>query len=270
MEYDVMNFEVEVLEQSKERPQVVDFWAPWCQPCQILGPVLEKLASQAHAEWDLKKVNVDENQQLAAQFGVKGIPAVKLIVNGEIVSEFNGVLPEAQIKKWLKENVPSKESEQLDQVNALFDEGKQDEAVPILNQLIEQDPKHSEAAFLLSKVYLFSDAEKAISLLRVAQKDPQFLDEVYYLNKIAKLIELGNLPDQLPKAPVKDKIIQGLQALSQKDFDTGLNFLIEGVMIDKNYHNELPREACIAIFKYLGETHQITRKYRRRFDMALY
>jgi putative thioredoxin len=270
MEYDVMNFEVEVLEQSKERPQVVDFWAPWCQPCQILGPVLEKLATQANGEWDLKKVNVDENQQLATQFGVKGIPAVKLIINGEIVSEFSGALPEVQIQKWLKENVPSEESEQLGKVKVLFDEGKYDEALPVLHQIIEQNPQHSEVAFLLSKIYLFSDAEKAIDYLRVAQKDPQYLDETYYLNKIAELIKQGDLPDQLPEAPVKDKIKKGLQALGQKDFDTALKCLIEGVMIDKNYHNELPRESCIAIFKYLGETHEISRKYRRSFDMALY
>lgn len=270
MEYDVVNFELEVIEQSRQRPQVVDFWAPWCQPCQILGPVLERLASQANGQWDLKKVNVDENQDLAAKFGVKGIPAVKLIVDGEIKAEFSGALPEPQIKQWLKQYIPDENDEKVNQAKAWMAEGKQEKAEALLESVREENAQHSEAAYLLSKLQLFKEPEKSKELLSVAQKDPQYIDEVYYMNKIADLLSINNQPELLPEAPVKPKVQQALKNLAAKDFDGALQVMIEAVMTDKNYHNDLPREACIAIFKYLGDQDETTRKYRRRFDMALY
>lgn len=270
MEYDVINFELDVIEQSKVKPQVVDFWAPWCQPCQILGPVLEKLASRSEGKWDLKKINVDENQDLAAKFEVKGIPAVKLVIDGEIKAEFSGALPENQIKQWLKQYIPDESDEKLTQAQKFLEQEETEKASEILFDVMEKDPMHSEAAFLLSKMYLFSDAEKAQEYINIAQKDAQYVDEGYYMNKVADLVNLSQKPEKLPDAEVKEKVQASLQKLKNKDFDSALQLMIEAVMKDKSYDNDLPREACIAIFKYLGDQHEVTRKYRRRFDMVLY
>ena len=270
MEYDVMNFELDVIEQSRQLPQVVDFWAPWCQPCQILGPVLERLAAQANGHWQLKKVNVDENQDLAVKFGVKGIPAVKLIIDGQVKAEFSGALPEIQIQQWLKQHIPDENDEMINQARQWISEGDQSKAEKVLLKIVKDNPQNSEVAFLLSKIYLFSDGNKSKDYLSVAQKDPQFVDEAYFMNKIADLVNFHQAPESLPEAAVKSKVQEALQKLSDKDFDSSLQLMIEAVMQDKNYANDLPREACIAIFKYLGDQHEITRNYRRRFDMALY
>ena len=99
------NFEKEVIEKSKEIPIVVDFWAEWCMPCNMLGPVLEKLAKEYDGKIILAKANVDNAGTKSGEYGVSGIPAVKMFKNGEVVDEFVGALPEDQIKEWLDKNL---------------------------------------------------------------------------------------------------------------------------------------------------------------------
>lgn len=101
-------FKHEVLEKSKEKPVVVDFWAPWCGPCRILGPTLEKLAKTNKGTWRLVKINSDRQPELARRYDVRGIPAVKMFINGLVVAEFVGALPEPAIKRWLDESMPDR------------------------------------------------------------------------------------------------------------------------------------------------------------------
>lgn len=107
MEIDVNddNFEKEVIEESKKVPVVVDFWADWCMPCQMLKPVLEELAEEYKGKFVLAKLNVDENQRTSSKYGVSGIPAVKMFKNGKIISEFIGALPEQVVRQWLDKNI---------------------------------------------------------------------------------------------------------------------------------------------------------------------
>jgi len=99
------DFKEKVLEKSKEIPVVVDFWASWCMPCQILKPVLEKVSSDYGGKFELAKVNVDQARQSAAAYGIMGILSVKMFKNGEVVDEFTGALPEEKIREWLNKNL---------------------------------------------------------------------------------------------------------------------------------------------------------------------
>ena len=100
------NFQVEVIEKSHKKPVLVDFWAPWCGPCRIIGPALEKLARESKGAWRLVKINADHHQDLVQQYGVRGIPAVKLFIDGKVANEFVGALPEHAIRQWLAEALP--------------------------------------------------------------------------------------------------------------------------------------------------------------------
>ena len=102
MDVNLADFEEQVVAASDKVPVVIDFWAPWCAPCKSLKPILEKLAAEYDGKFLLAKVNSDENQELSAKYGVRGIPAVKAMVNGRIIDEFTGALPEGEVRAWVE------------------------------------------------------------------------------------------------------------------------------------------------------------------------
>ena len=101
----IINLQTDIIEASMTQPVLVDFWAEWCAPCRVLGPILEKLADEPDSNWNLVKVNTDLQPNLAIEYGIMGIPAVKLFVNGKIVDTFVGALPENQVKQWLNKHL---------------------------------------------------------------------------------------------------------------------------------------------------------------------
>lgn len=105
MEVEDSNFEEEVIEYSKQKPVVVDFWAPWCGPCLMLKPIMEQLAKELRDKVKIVKLNVDENPDTAERFEIMSIPSVKLFKNGEVVSEFVGARPKDFVVSWIEDNI---------------------------------------------------------------------------------------------------------------------------------------------------------------------
>ena len=117
------NFQTEVIEKSNHVPVVVDFWAPWCGPCQVLKPILEKLAEEYQGKFLLAAINADENQALSSQFGVRGIPSVKAVYKGKIVNEFSGALPESAVRDFLDKIIPNESEIKRQEAMAVYESG---------------------------------------------------------------------------------------------------------------------------------------------------
>ena len=260
-----MSFEKDVLEKSKKLPVVVDFWAPWCGPCQYLGPVIEQLASEAGGKWELVKINTDENQELSSRYGIRGIPAVKMFSKGEIIAEFTGALPKHEILKWLDKHIPSEEKELLEDIRTSLDNGDT-EAMAQLENFVLDYPEFDEAKLLLAKESIWIDPDRAITLTNEVKDRNKYFLTIEQLEAVAVLLKA----EFQGPSPAQKKLAASQEAFRSGDLESGIALLIEAVTLDKNYMDELPRKASIAFFNLMGPSHDYTKKFRKRFDMALY
>ncbi len=267
-QHDVTDFRQQVLEKSHEVPVLVDFWAEWCGPCKVLGPVLERLAEKAHGEWTLAKLDTEQFPEIAAQYNIRGIPAVKLFVDGEVTNEFVGELPDYQVEYWLQQSLPNKLRKQLLGAEYLAAEGKTEEAKGELERILKEDPSNLDARVTLARLQLFDDPARAAELVE-GLEEPSHQEMIDAVRTATRLNHVARDGDSLPDGPSKELYCEAAKAFLRQDFLAALGKLIEVIRTDRYYDDDGSRKACIAIFKILGEEHPTTQQFRREFSTAL-
>ncbi len=271
MPIDVDNFEDEVIQTSRRVPVLVDFWAPWCGPCHALGPILERLAERSDGKWKLAKLNTDEHPDVSQRYGIRGIPAVKLIVDGEVVDEFTGALPEYAVTQWLEKALPSENKKRLARAESAIEEGNESTAESLLEEILEDEPQNPKARLLLARILAFREPQRAADLATVsAFAGTGFVQIEEAVKTVARLFQLAEDTGALPEGDGRGTYLSALKALTSRDFDTALERFIEVIRTDRYYDDDGARKACVAVFTLLGDDHPVVKKYRRKFDMALY
>lgn len=270
MVYDTNNFQKDVMERSRQIPVLVDFWAEWCGPCKILGPVLEKLAEKYKGRWELVKLNTENYPQIATQYGIRSIPNVKLFVDGQVVNEFVGALPESAIEQWFKKALPSKYREKLNEAQQLISNGKINEARKLLEEIVASEPDNDHANALLARLLVFSNPGEAVEFAKRIEPGSAYFETAESIQTFANLFQHLNNSDNLAESISKKNYLKAIADLHEQNFEAAIQGFIEALQADRYYDDDGSRKACIAIFKFLGEDHPISKKYRPAFSSALY
>lgn len=279
--YDVgiEQFEAQVIERSKETPVIVDFWAPWCQPCRQLAPILEQIVREASGRVLLAKVNIDENQELAMMMGVQSIPAVVAFAQGQPVDQFMGVLPEDQLREWVGRLVPSRAQQLVDEALTLevADPAAAEKKLREALELESADSTRIHLARVLLSLNRIEECESLVSELEARGfLEPEAQAIRTQLNLRATAEESGGV--QQARAAVEanpDDLQLQIQLADACAADgrhrDALEILLAVVEKDLNgEHGNLAKKQMVDLFGVLAETSPLVGEFRRKLATVLY
>ena len=265
MSADVVNvtdgdFAQTVVEESRRRPVVVDFWAAWCAPCRTIGPVLERLAQEYGGRFRLAKLDVDANPQVSAAFRIQSIPAVKAFADGKIVQEFIGAIPEPSIRQFIETVLPTEADELAAQAELEEQAGRIDQAEQLFRRALSADKDHHVASLGLGRLAaLRGDPEEARTYLLPLRPDPE-------AERLLAALEVSEWSSPNGEGP----LAQAERAAAEGRWRDALEVFMAAVQNGTPDDRDRAREAMLKLFAVFGEEDPLTSEYRRRLAAALF
>ena len=285
---DTANFAQDVIDASMQTPVIVDLWAPWCGPCKQLGPAIEKAVTAARGAVRLVKINIDENQDLAAQLRVQSIPAVFAFFQGRPVDGFVGALPDSQIKDFVDrlvksagvEQGPSPVEQALEQAQAALDADQAGAASALYGQVLQYEPENPVAfAGMIRCSLATGDVAGARqifdSLTDELQQVPELVSVLASLELAEAGAEAGDIPELMAKVAADPQDHQARFDLAMALYGAGreeeaVEALLEIVRLGAAWNDEAARKQLVKFFEAWGPTHPLTATARRRLSSLLF
>jgi putative thioredoxin len=273
------DFVERVIHASHRHPVVVDFWAGWCRPCLQLKPILEALVVQRQGEVLLARVNTDEQPGLAAHFGIAALPSVKAFRDGQLVLEFEGLLPEESLREFLDRISPSEADQQVARARPL-EETNPAQAEALYRQAIDKDPNHDQARLGLARVLLaLNRTEEIEAILDLVSAEGEAVAEaeriksaLFYREQTQGSEDEPALRQKLAANPDDTQAAYDLGCLlaARGQHAEALELLLSAGQRDPALATSKVREAMVNIFHVLGDNHPLSNDYRARLSRLLY
>ncbi|MGA1264436.1 MAG: tetratricopeptide repeat protein [Prochlorothrix sp.] len=266
---DRQNFETAVLQASYDRPVLVDFFATWCGPCQMLKPVLERVIEDY--DITLAKVDIDQYPDLATQYQVDGVPDVRVVIRGEVQPGFVGMVPEPKIREFLAEiGLRSQVEAALTETESLIQAQRYPEAKASFDRLFQTYPNHPAVTVAAARFLLqLHQADHALKLLNTIGPS----EEPYYsqAQSIKGLAEFQAWATPAPEASdLEQRFAQGAAAVVAGEYDAALGIFLEIVGTDRQFRQDGARKAMLRVFELLGSDHPLVSTYRKQLMQRLY
>jgi len=278
------NFDEVVLRGSAAQPVLVDFWAPWCGPCRTLGPILDKLAAEYAGRFTLAKLNTDDEPELAARYGIRGIPNVKAFVGGKVVDEFTGVLPESAVRKFLAAVMPSPAAALVADAEALLERNDPLGALAKLDAAYALD-RANEAALLarVDALLALDRRDQASAVLADLDSPERSLGrdakDERRLAALRARLALGAsaegdheaLAAAAARIPIDcaAKLAYADALAARGDYERALPELVAIVAADRGFQDDIGRKRMLTVFDALGPDSDLARRFRRELAAAL-
>jgi putative thioredoxin len=268
-----VTFERDVIQKSHEKTVVVDFWAAWCGPCRMLGPVLERLANEPGSNFMLAKVDVDANPGLAMRFGVQGIPAVKAFRDGRVAGEFVGAQPEPRVRQFLEQVAPAGDAEAAVSAETLMAERRWPEAAELYREALTDNPANDQARLGLAKALIGQGQGcKAKAYLADLQNEPAVMTSAERLLPLADylcaLAEKGNGNAEV--TVVEAQYRQSARLFGQGKIAPAMDGLLDVLRHNKDYRDGQAKAVMLGVFELLGDEDPLTGAYRREMASILF
>ncbi len=276
----MQNFQNLVLEKSINKPVLVDFWADWCQPCQTIMPMLAKLAEEYDGKFELAKVNADAEQELAAHFGIKSLPTMKLFYQGQIVDEKLGAVPESEIREMLDKHIVSESQQFIQAASMAYQQGQTEQALEMLNHALSKDPDNAELKISIAQmVNAQGDTESALALLDSLDEEGSKIDaaiklraEIKLAEQLADLPDIGEIEQRLEQNPLdlEALLYKSRHLTAHGDYNEAMACLLTIMRNDRSFQDDVGRTSLLELFDLLGGEHPSVQTYRRKLFNLLH
>jgi len=268
-----------LIDESMVRPVLIDFWADWCAPCKVLMPILEKLAGEYQGDFILAKVNADNLADIASQFGVRSLPTVILMKEGQPIDAFQGSLPEQDIRKFLDKHLPKPWEKKLAAAQVRIEAGELDSAQVLMREAYSESFQHSKVGLVLAKLCLqlqqMAEARTILAAIPLKDQDSlykQLLAQLELMEESAKTPEIRELEEKLNQDPDNLELAYELAVqFGQNNYHReALELLYVVLKDDRNFRDGGAKKIYLDILATLGKGNPLAVEFQRKIYTLLY